>query len=131
MQGGVYDDFEFSPDSRLIRELDSRPDPYPDQQRDPEYHSGRQDIFHIWSASDGRRLAIIEDGHGIATSPDWSLMATHDPRRDPVQTRIWRVETGEALLTLDGEVQVVFSPDGRRMATLASDGLKLWRIEYD
>ena len=68
---------------------------------------------------------------GLAVSPDGKTLAS-DGFRDTV--RLWRVEDGKLLYTLEGHqgsvISIAFSPDGQTLATgLVNNVVQLWRVK--
>lgn len=98
----------------------------------------------LWDSFTGAELAAFVHGSligDVALSPDGSLVATAGV--DAV-ARVWDVESGQELLTLEGHApaqssgsgllggvaNVVFTPDGRRIVTGGADGtVRLWNVE--
>lgn len=73
----------------------------------------------------GRHRGTIR---GFAFSPDGRTLASASEDRS---TKLWDVETGQELMTLQGHTSKVvcldYSPDGRLIATAGDDGtLRLW-----
>lgn len=69
--------------------------------------------------------------HGLAFTPDGSVLASADGNADDFAIRLWNVVTGEALGTLNGHDGIVwdaaFSPDGELLASVSSDQTaKIW-----
>ena len=98
----------------------------------------------VWDAQTGRELLTFK-GHtatvvSVAFSPDskrlasssslpGNLSSSGDPG-EPGEVKVWDAQTGQELLTLKGHRRfvesVAFSPDGKRLATLARDNTKVW-----
>jgi WD40 repeat protein/serine/threonine protein kinase len=95
------------------------------------------DEVKIWDAETGAWSRTLEGYSGqqgafsyAAFSPDGRHLATSG-RKD---VKIWEVATGQKLLTLEGHTdlvrEVVFSPDGRRLASSSKDRtVKVWDVE--
>jgi WD40 repeat protein len=91
----------------------------------------------LWEVATGHRLGALQDRkrhvNAIAFSPDGEVLAaaSADYAAGPVQ--IWEVSTGRLLRELadgaheDFVTEVVFSPDGRMLATVA-DRIRLWNL---
>lgn len=85
-----------------------------------------------WSSTDARLIASLEysEAGGAIDAVDWS------PTSDTIVVArgtvdIWRVSTGQPLLTLSGHrfgvTDVEWSPDGSQIATTSLDGtVKIW-----
>ena len=108
----------------------------------------------IYNAHTGEELALFT-GHtepvlSVAFSPDGKIVASGTGRkwnwwREESEIRLWDSDTGEHLTTLTrppeialegaeiGQLEVwelVFSPDGKTLASASSDGsMRLWDIE--
>src|SRR5262249_49645543 len=82
----------------------------------------------VWDTQTGKEIFTFEGCRGPGTfSPDGKHLATGSG--DTV--KIWDAQTGQEVHTLkghNGEVsRVVYSPDGKRMASASTDKtLKLW-----
>ena len=100
----------------------------------------------VWDAQTGRELLTCK-GHtaavvSMAFSPDSTRLASSSSRPDamsfqrgvgdqPAEVKVWDAQTGQELLSLKGHSRfvnrVAFSPDGKRLATLAwDDTVKVW-----
>jgi len=121
----------FSPDSRKIVTTS------------PQY------IAKIWDADSGKELHKLDtdvDRHKVnESSASWALpksvAADFSPDGKRLVTaswdtaiRIWDVDSGKKLQTLEGHNEgvksVVFSPDGKRIATASWDGTaRIWEAE--
>jgi len=108
--------------------------------------SAGQSGITVWDPASGERLLAIDATtgaeilsiphgnvvRGVAFSPDGTLLATA-AYKDPI-VHVFDARTGEVRLELDGHGigadAVAFFPDGKRLATTASDGvLRLWGVE--
>ena len=84
----------------------------------------------IWDSGSGQPLLTLASGSSWVSavfSPDGARVLTS---RDNA-AQVWDAGTGQALLTLEGHTDyvmgVVFSPDGRRLATASQDGTaRVW-----
>ncbi|RPD70200.1 WD40 repeat-like protein [Lentinus tigrinus ALCF2SS1-7] len=92
---------------------------------------GTESVFYIWETAqlgvpNVQPLSVLDGHHGMvcaaAFSPDGDRIVTAS---DDGSSRIWKAETGEALVILHehtGPVwSVAFSPDGKRVASGSSD----------
>jgi WD40 repeat protein/tetratricopeptide (TPR) repeat protein len=102
--------------------------------------------YKIWEASTGKELqtmfADATPNHYILLSPDGQRLASCNPNQKTI--RVWDTSTGKALFTLHRQtaqiiidtkgrltetaMDVVFSPDGQRLASAASfdNTVKVW-----
>lgn len=93
---GEVDAMVFAPDGATIATL--------------EGHTVR-----VWDLATKRLLLTLKDYvSGMAFSPDGSRLATVSDAR---VVKLWDVRTGEPIVTLPGTRTIVFSPDGRLLAT--------------
>ncbi len=103
--------------------------------------SGDDTTVKLWSVSQllkgGEALTRTIVGNSsmvldVAFSPDGQYLASGGSGNNTV--KVWRVETGECLQTMEGHrnwvLSVAFSPDGEYLATGSADRtVKLWRVE--
>jgi WD40 repeat protein len=96
----------------------------------------------IWDAQSGQELLTWKVNHAAGTSaslafsPDGKRLATSSQPPNVVgpmgsgEVKVWDVQTGRELLTLQGHPaqisSVAFSPDGKRLASAASGTVKVW-----
>jgi WD40 repeat protein len=92
----------------------------------------------VWNAENGNLLRVLQHN-------DWVTYAEFSPDRKRILTasndnaaRIWDAETGTLLTTLPytdaetaGDLHVGFSPDGKRVLTSTTHGIKLWRVDNE
>jgi WD40 repeat protein len=88
---------------------------------------GVNGVIRVWDVASGKATRRLPGGSGqLAFAPDASALYVAD---GPV-VRVWQVATGKELLPRwghnSGLASVVCSPDGRRIATAAQDGLCVW-----
>ena len=81
-------------------------------------------VLSVAFSPDGRHLASGGGGHTTATGYGFQL-------GDRVELKVWDAQTGQELLSLQGHTgrigSVAFSPDGKRLASVSSDGtVKVW-----
>jgi WD40 repeat protein/serine/threonine protein kinase len=87
--------------------------------------TGDDKTVKIWDAQTGQELLSIKSAGGAAFSPDGRRLAT----RDDKTVKIWDAQTGQELFSVTGGgPDIVFSPDGKRLADARSfDGtVKVW-----
>ena len=97
--------------------------------------SGSQDgTIRLWNVNTGDHIKTIEEaGHvtSLVYSPDGSVLASGTEDNNVV--KIWDAQTGQCLQTFTGHTQrvnaVVFSLDGKTLASVSSDGtILLWDL---
>ena len=94
------------------------------------------DSVKLWDVTTGRELRSFGaiPGHrvsDIAITPDGKLLASSSGTVEPI--KLWDVNTGQELRTLAGHpggiLSIVFSPDGKTLASGGSDKLiKIWDV---
>jgi WD40 repeat protein len=98
---------------------------------------GTVQLMSIESGKLGPILSHEDAVNALAWSPDSTLLATAsaatvDGNFVPV-VKIWSADSGKTLNTLvlsNPAIQIAFSPDGKRMATLDSSGtLQFWAVQ--
>ena len=101
--------------------------------------------IRLWDSRAGELLRVFKghwDGYqagvkAIAFSPDGQRLATAgggtevlEPKNRDHSAKIWDIESGRELLSLEGHSNVVysvaFSPDGRQLATTSMGTVILW-----
>jgi WD40 repeat protein/Flp pilus assembly protein TadD len=101
--------------------------------------AGSDRLVCLWETATGKRLHAMR-GHtrsvtSLAFSPDGRrlvssvslLAAVAKSGQEPGEMKVWDVATGRELLTLDGQGEVSFSPDGLRLASAGRGyGMRLW-----
>jgi WD40 repeat protein len=84
-----------------------------------------------------QKRAVLRGHTGVVTaivySPDGSLLATASK---DATVRLWRANTGQAILTLHGHTgqvhSLAFSRDGSRLASASTDGtVRVWALRLD
>jgi serine/threonine protein kinase len=96
----------------------------------------RDNIIRLWRVSDGQLLAQLVEHTGpsesfiidVAFAPDGHTLASSSSGDHTV--RLWRVSEGQLLATLQTGTtsRVMFSPDGKILATGSANKLQLWRV---
>jgi WD40 repeat protein len=92
----------------------------------------------VWDANTGDSLLLLRGHNAVVNSvtftPDGQRLASAswDMNRGAVgEVKLWDMATGTDILTLPGQVRVLFCPDGRSLATVGRDALspsliKVW-----
>jgi WD40 repeat protein len=104
----------------------------------------RDNTVKVWDVQTGQELLTLEARSrtvgSVAFNPDGKRLASSNssPKgsdtRSPGDVRVWDAQTGQELLTLKGHTadvtSVVFSPDGKRLASAARDDtVKVWDVQ--
>src|SRR5262249_36090914 len=76
-------------------------------------------VTHLWNAGTGAKVRSF-DGGFASLSRDGETLATW---HDEAATRLWKVSTGEKLLTLGKGGYPIFHPDGETVATFGGRGV--------
>lgn len=102
----------------------------------------------VWEAATGKLLFSLRSNgtaaaHGAAVSPDgrWVVAGYSEDRsfgdreRDRRVARVWDADTGKEVAVLAGHqggvLDAAFSPDGRRLITVATDGeARVWAAQF-
>jgi WD40 repeat protein/serine/threonine protein kinase len=125
----------FSPDGKRLV-TGGRPDP-------PEWKVG---IVQVWDAETGKELLTLKHSlgvTGVAFSPDGKHLVATSLSFSGWEVhgglKVWDAQTGEERLSVEGGAQcVAYSPDGKRLATVAVVGeqgkdprstVKVWNAE--
>ena len=123
---------------RKVLSVESRGDPLASFSPDGQSFATANNTVLIWNANDGRlnrTLHVTTWIYGVTFSPDGSriLISSRGPISSPYPPRLWDVSKGMEIATLAGHKSdtqlqgVVFSHDGRRIATASLDGTaRLW-----
>jgi WD40 repeat protein len=95
--------------------------------RDGKLLASRDEAIRVWDVASGKPTLRLPGGTGqLAFAPDAStLYAASGPT-----VRVWQVATGKELFPRwghdSGLASVACSPNGRRIATAAEDGVRVW-----
>jgi WD40 repeat protein len=106
--------------------------------------SGSHLTLSVWDVETGRCLRTLEGHtdsvHGVAMTPDGRRAVSGSfyclrRQSEPLEPlRVWDLETGRCLRTLEGHTEgvcsVALTPDGRRAVSGGKDGtLRVWDVE--
>jgi WD40 repeat protein len=129
----------FSPDGAWLVTAAGDPEPHPTMK---SVHAPGP--LKVWDTATGRLLRTIDAGprellRSLAVSPDGKRIVTarHDFLGQTADLKVWSVETGAALVTLEPAFagketrveDVAFSPDGKRVAGVVGDTVVLWEAD--
>lgn len=101
---------------------------------------GKDETIRIWDLTSEEEnitpRTIIEHNYDITCaefSPDGDIIASLSTDKDNL-VRIWNVESGELVKTLEGHEntvnQIVFSPDGKQIISCSSDKtIRIWDVK--
>jgi WD40 repeat protein len=130
----IYNWVKFSPDGKYLIGFKT-----PAGKRFPDFRLDNQ--AQVWDARTGAEVSTLTGKFGfgaplpanwLAFSPDGTRLAaiTTPLTLAPSEILLWDIATGKELLRLKGHsvppLHMVFSPDGKRIATAAEGELKLW-----
>jgi WD40 repeat protein len=126
IQDAVITDVEFSPAGQFLAASLCT-------SRSPEPESVcLQGEIRLWNVADGQVVRVWGKEHRapiteIEFSPDGQMLVSVDVQS---QARLWRVSTGEEVWKLeDVRAPAAFSPNGKVLALVSSNGITLWRVE--
>jgi WD40 repeat protein len=122
---GLIDTIAFSPDGRLLASVGA-----PVLQG----HWVLENVDHhlrLWDVATGKEVFALKEKGAVAFSPDSKLLAVIDLKTNEVQ--LWDTTTRKKLHDLGGHSDYilarVFSPDGKRLATLDDEQtIRLWDV---
>ncbi len=86
----------------------------------------------VWNAATGEEVVALQGRHAdqvicAAFSPDGTQIATGSGDKT---VKLWDAKTGKETYTLEGHAgrvkSLAFSPDGKLIASCASDGVRVW-----
>jgi WD40 repeat protein len=89
---------------------------------------GDDGTVRVWDAATGQELQLYGVDRvvtSVAYSPDgkFLLTAARDPAGKGGNAEVRDTATGKVVLSLEGQVRAVFSPNGRRIASSSPDGI--------
>jgi WD40 repeat protein len=91
--------------------------------------------IYLYDAETLEELKFIDvkTSWDVAFHPDGSMLATADNSANQYNLRLWDVETGKLIKTLEGHshkvLSIAFSPDGQILASGSADGsVRLWDV---
>jgi WD40 repeat protein len=124
VQGGSVTDVAFSPKEQLLAASLCT-------SFSSEFECLQGEI-RLWNVADGQVVRVWGKEHRapiteIEFSPDGQMLVSVDVQS---QARLWRVSTGEEVWKLeDVRAPAAFSPNGKVLALVSSNGITLWRVE--
>lgn len=91
------------------------------------------DTLHLWDVASGKVLKILSGATGyVAFSPDGRLLASGAYDNNEVGIQLWDMTSGEELPKFNEQGQyvtnVVFSPDGKILASVERSKIQLWDV---
>jgi WD40 repeat protein len=96
------------------------------------HYDGSIRVFDAKTGQSLKNMSTLGVVESLAFSPDGRILATGESY-DSTAVKLWLVDTGELLRTLDGHTHGVdfltFSPDGKYLASASYDGMiRIWGI---